>query len=173
MKTLKSILAPFLTIVAVVLALNSFGMLRTPEAKAQTVPGVPLGGSSSGTGAGNPWDGRGEQIMTWTGTLSTTSVGVICTNVTVNSTATRCSIKCISITCATAQYVDIYDGSTITNLPGSSCLIHVYCASNVATVISRDFLGTGLTGSIGNNLSILGSNTGACYISYAVQRPTS
>lgn len=165
---MKKTFLAFLTIVAIVLALNSGGLVHTPKAEAQSVSGLPFANSSSGSGSNNPYDGRGEMFQTWTGTLSTTAVGVICTTVT----GTRVSIKAMSITCATAQYVDIYDSATQVNVGGSAVLAHIYCISNVPTVLTRDLLGTGITGSLSTSMGILGGNTGACYILYSVQRPT-
>jgi hypothetical protein len=158
MKRAQAALVALLVTIAVVMAWGGF------YAQAQTVPGLPFGGASSSTGAGNPYDGKGEQFQTWTGTLSTTALGTICTA----TTAARVSIKTFVITCATAQAVDIYDGTTI---QGSSVLAHIYVPSNTPTKFTRDDLGTGLTGSLGNAMTILGGSTGACYITYCVQRP--
>lgn len=150
---------------ALVLPKHTLELEKT--AIAQTVPGLP-GPSTTGTGVGDSFSGKNEMMQTWTGTLSTSALGVICTTTSTAANPTRCSLKTLDITCATAQYVDIYDGSVI---QGASVLAHVYCISNTPRTLTREQLGTGITGSLGNSLTILGSSTGACYVVYAVQRP--
>lgn len=130
--------------------------LELTKASAQTVPGLPPQSTAQ----------LPEMQQTWIGTLSTSALGVICTT---TSTNTRVSVKWMEITCATAQTVDIYDGSVV----GSNVLAHVYCIANTPRVIKREDLGFGgITGSLGNSMTILGGSTGVCSIIYAVQRPT-
>lgn len=139
--------------------------LSPTRATAQSVSGLPATGATSGTGTSNPYDGRGEMVQTWTGTLSTSALGVICTAVS----GQRVSVKSCEITCATAQTIDLYDGSTI---QGSSVLAHVYCIAATPHQLGRDILGTGITTTVGNGLSVLGGSTGVMTIIYSVQRPT-